>query len=69
VFWIRVQPTNKTWMGDQQISRAGTTFFGSQPSTTMPTDWTLLRYRWESGHVIRAGLSAISVIALVIALP
>ncbi|MGH7368765.1 MAG: hypothetical protein ACREKQ_02100 [Candidatus Rokuibacteriota bacterium] len=33
-----------------------------------PADWTDLRNRWEYSHVARAGLSAVSLIALVLAL-
>jgi hypothetical protein len=31
-------------------------------------EWTAVRDRWEYGHVLRAGLTAVSFLALVVAL-
>jgi len=83
VFWFVTQPTNKFWLRNQKMNRAGATFFNVAQSESGPTevgkvhsaklpenvnpDWKLFRDRWEYSHVIRAALSAMALIALIIA--
>lgn len=69
IYWITVHPVNKYWMEGAAVGASGTAFFsvggtrdGQQP------DWTELRDRWEYGHVARAILTSIGLLALVISL-
>jgi hypothetical protein len=70
VFWLITQPVNRYWLKYQQLSKAGTSFFGihhgDQSAATLPS-WTSLRKRWEYSHIVRAVFSAIALITLVIA--
>jgi hypothetical protein len=73
VFWTITQPTNRYWLKDQQISKGGARFFAvdrSNPEDRTRTnlDWTALRDRWEYSHIVRAALSAVALIALVVAI-
>ncbi len=75
VYWLFTHPVNKFWLQGEKLSGLGSGFFSfasaSRPgrqSDTRPVDWTDLRDRWEYSHVVRAGLSAMSFIALVIAI-
>ncbi len=76
VYWVVTHPVNRFWVEGQQLSRAGRGFFsfaaapraGSE-GDTYPVEWTKLRDRWEYSHVVRAGLSTMSLIALVMAIP
>jgi hypothetical protein len=73
VFWLVTQPTNRYWLKSEKLSRAGAQFFSveqrkEQRSTeTVSEDWRRLRDRWEYSHVIRAVLSCLCLIALVVA--
>jgi hypothetical protein len=71
VYWVFIHRVNKVWLQDEKLGRAGSGFFGvgetrNQTEGRTP-EWTELRNRWEYAHVTRAGLAAISFIALVIA--
>jgi hypothetical protein len=75
VYWLFTHPVNKFWLQGEKLSGFSSSFFSfasaSRPgrqSETHPVDWTDLRDRWEYSHVVRAGLSAVSFIALVIAI-
>jgi hypothetical protein len=75
VYWLLTHPVNKFWLEGEQLSGLSSGFFSfasaSRPdrqSETPPVDWTDWRDRWEYSHVVRAGLSAVSLIALVIAI-
>ncbi|HWF12201.1 MAG TPA: hypothetical protein VG272_00570 [Candidatus Acidoferrales bacterium] len=83
VFWFVTQPTNKFWLRNQQLSGAGARFFNVDRSEAGSTEvdranpamlrekvnpeWKRFRDRWEYSHVIRAALSAMALIALIIA--
>jgi hypothetical protein len=75
VYWLFTHPVNKFWLQGEKLSGFSSSFFSfasssrpSRQSETHPVDWTDLRDRWEYSHVVRAGLSAVSLIALVIAI-
>jgi hypothetical protein len=74
VYWLFTHPVNKFWLEGVRLSGIGSGFFSfasagrpDRHRDTDPVDWTDLRDRWEYSHVVRAGLSAGSLIALVIA--
>lgn len=73
VFWVITQPTNRFWLKDQQLKGMSAGFFSVDPLKRegSPADandnWKILRDRWEYSHVIRAGLSMIALVALVVA--
>lgn len=71
VYWIFLHPVNKVWLQGATLSSVGSGFFAFgrariQTGARVP-EWTVLRNRWEYAHVARAGLAAISFVALVIA--
>ena len=75
VYWLFTHPVNKFWLQGEKLSGFSSGFFSfasargpGRQSETRPVDWTDLRDRWEYSHVVRAGLSAVSLIALVIAI-
>lgn len=61
VYWAVTHPTNRFWLRDQKLSRAGGAFFelgaGAGKDTAAP-DWRVARKRWEYSHVGRAVLHA-----------
>ena len=70
VFWFVTQPTNRFWLRNQQLGKAGSKFFGVDPAGRMEPsqiEWKRLRDRWEHSHIARAVLSMIALIALVVA--
>jgi Domain of unknown function (DUF1772) len=75
VYWLVTHPVNRFWLQGEHLSgvSAGFFAFGStrgsgRPDESRPVTWTDMRDRWEFSHVVRAGLAALSFIALVIAL-
>ena len=64
IYWIVVHPVNKYWMEGQSVSAPAVAFFGSNRERR-ESDWTELRDRWERGHVARAVLTSLSLLALV----
>lgn len=74
VFWCITQPTNRYWLKNQHLSKAGAKFFSIDPITRSTSiesnypDWKHLRNRWEYSHIIRAVLSGIALITLVVAI-
>jgi hypothetical protein len=75
VYWLFTHPVNNFWLQGEKLSGLGSSFFSlgaaskrGRQSETRPVDWTELRDRWEYSHVARAGLAALSFIALVIAI-
>ena len=71
-YWLITHPVNKFWVEGQDLSRVGAGFFalgskGKGPDESRPVSWTTLRDRWEYSHVVRAALSTVSLVALVIA--
>ena len=75
VYWLFTHPVNNFWLRGENLSGLGSGFFSfgsasrrGRQSETRPVDWTDFRDRWEYSHVARAGLAALSFIALVIAI-
>ena len=70
VYWFVTHPVNQFWVEGQHINRLGAGFFafGTQAPRAARPDWRQLRDRWEYSHVARAGLTLVSLTALVIAL-
>lgn len=71
-YWILTHPVNKFWLEDERLSGLGAGFFsfasaGTRQDEPRPVNWTDLRDRWEYSHVVRAGLSAVSLVALAVA--
>jgi hypothetical protein len=73
VYWLLTHPVNKFWLQDENLSGLSAGFFSfastmgpGRQSEVRPVHWTDVRDRWEYSHVVRAGLSAVSLIALVI---
>lgn len=72
-YWIVTHPVNRFWLQDQQLSGAGGGFFGFDPigrrgNTNNDEDhWLRYRNRWEYSHLVRAALSFVALLALVIA--
>jgi hypothetical protein len=70
VYWTRTHETNRYWLKEQQLGKAGKAFFsagGERSGSPAEQDWTVLRDRWEYSHVVRAALAMLGLIALVIA--
>jgi Domain of unknown function (DUF1772) len=75
VYWLLTHPVNNFWLQGENLCGLGSGFFSlasasrrGRQSDTLPVDWTDLRDRWEYSHVARAGLAALSFIAIVIAI-
>lgn len=71
VFWLVTQPTNRYWLRNQQLSKAGEKFFAAgqtkQEAVEEAPDWRRVRDQWEYSHIARAVLSAFALVALLIA--
>ncbi len=74
VYWVVTHPVNKAWLRDETLQGVSAEFFALDPAKRSgpetdgyPTDWTVLRNRWEYSHVARAGLGLVSLVALVLA--
>jgi hypothetical protein len=68
VYWLVTHPVNKVWLQRESLGGVGSGFFSfASPGGQESRDWKDLRDRWEYSHVARAGLAAVSFIALVIA--
>lgn len=74
VYWVITHPVNKFWLKDMRLKGAGQGFFSLDPmkqgasSDDSSEGWRKLRDRWEYSHVLRAALSVIALIALIIAI-
>lgn len=68
VFWLRVQPVNRQWLGSTSLSEAAERFFRTGETATPSPNWTRLRDRWENGHLTRALASTAAFVALLIAM-
>ena len=72
-YWIVTHPVNKFWLKDQDLGSFGAGFFGIDSLKRQSADvsdrdlWKRLRNRWEYSHVTRAVLSAVALMALVVA--
>lgn len=67
VFWIWIQPVNKTWLKDIGLRDASATFFRTATAAEAGDKWTKLRNRWEYAHAARAGLGLLSLVLLLVA--
>lgn len=67
-YWLLTHPVNNFWLKDVTLKAGGARFFAFDPlrrkAGSDPPDWTLLRDRWESSHVVRAGLGLVSLLLL-----
>jgi anthrone oxygenase-like protein len=72
VFWLVTQPTNRYWLKNQRLTKAGSKFFGveqrEQSKRESTPDWSAFRNRWEYSHIIRSVLSMISLLTLTVAI-
>jgi Domain of unknown function (DUF1772) len=75
VYWLVTHPVNQFWLQGEHLSGVSAGFFSfastrgpGRPRESRPVTWTDMRDRWEYSHVTRAGLAALSFIALVVAL-
>jgi hypothetical protein len=73
VYWLVTHPVNKFWLRDTNLKGVAGGFFTLDPmgrgaaSAEDHESWRRLRNRWEYSHVLRAILSAIALIALIVA--
>lgn len=65
-YWLMTHPINHFWVEGISMSGAGSSFFSAFAGGT-PGDWTELRSRWETSHVIRAGFHTLSLLAIAMA--
>jgi hypothetical protein len=74
VFWLITQPVNRYWLRSQQLKGLGAKFFSADahtrpgPNESATRDWKIMRNRWEYSRLLRAVLSGIALIAMLIAL-
>ena len=71
-YWVFTHPVNKFWLQDEKLGRLGAGFFavggeGEDMKQRGRSDWTALRDRWETSHVIRAAFVLASLLALLVA--
>ena len=74
VYWILTHPVNKFWLKDHEMAALGTGFFGlgsktDHGSNAVPRQdgWARYRDRWEYSHVLRAALSAVARVSIIVA--
>ncbi len=69
IYWLAIHPVNRLWLEGRELAGIGSAFFGvgQRHRADRPADWTALRDRWEYAHAARAGLSLLSLLALLIA--
>jgi len=73
-YWIITHPVNKFWMKDTRLKGAAGEFLSLDPlrqgaaSEDGSEGWKRLRDRWEYSHVLRAVLSVIALITLIVAI-
>lgn len=73
-YWLLTHPVNNFWLKDQDLSGLSGGFFKFGPLTRESRGelgdeeiWRRFRDRWEFSHVLRAVFSAVSLIALIVA--
>jgi anthrone oxygenase-like protein len=72
-YWVLTHPVNTFWLKDQPLGRLGGRLFSLgarkrvEGAEEISNHWESLRDQWEYSHVLRAGLAAIAMIALSIA--
>ena len=74
-YWIIAHPVNKFWLKDQDLKGFSAGFFGFDPLKRHGQEehddeemWKRLRDRWEYSRVLRAGLSALALLTLIVAI-
>jgi hypothetical protein len=73
VYWVLTHPVNKFWMKDTQLEGPAGRFLYLDPmkrgaaAEDGSEGWKRLRNRWEYSHVLRAILSVIAFVALIVA--
>jgi hypothetical protein len=73
LYWVITHPVNKFWLKDTRLKRAGGAFFSLEPmkqgeaSETGAEGWRKLRDRWEYSHILRAVVSVIALVSLIVA--
>src|SRR5947209_2313441 len=71
IFWLITQPVNKFWLKSQKLAPLGAKFFSTntaeQAEIGTREEWKKMRDRWEYSHFVRAVLSIIALITLLIA--
>jgi hypothetical protein len=74
VYWILTHPVNKFWVKDLDLKGVSAGFFAFESGqrsghmrASIDDRWVSLRNRWEYSHVLRAMLSATSLISLTVA--
>ena len=67
LFWLVVQPVNRTWTAGTPLSGAAERFFDTGPAAAGGKDWIRLRDRWEHGHLARSITTGVGFILLVLA--
>ena len=68
IFWFVVQPVNRIWTKGAKLGKAGEAFFRPDRGAPTDVDWTKLRGRWEYGHIARAVLGTVALVAALVAL-
>jgi hypothetical protein len=68
IFWLVVQPVNRHWMAGEDERITAKAWLGGGSKLEGDTAWTVLRDRWEYGHVARAVMMTVSLLALVVSL-
>jgi hypothetical protein len=73
-YWIVTHPVNKFWLKEQDLKGVSAGFFGFDPINRGRHGeddggdmWKRYRDQWEYSHVLRAVLSMIALIALIVA--
>jgi hypothetical protein len=70
-YWLLTHPINDFWLKDIGLEGAGARFFSIDlVGRRGDEDWTALRNRWESSHVVRAAfaLASLTLIAAAVAM-
>ena len=73
-YWVITHPVNKFWLKDTQLKGVAGGFFSLNPMKSGAASedgidgWKKLRDRWEYSHVLRAVLSIVALIALIVAI-
>jgi hypothetical protein len=74
VFWFVTQPTNRIWLKNEELSKTGAAFFAVERARQATAgeeskqDWKQLRDPWEYSHIVRAGLSGLALVGVVVAI-
>jgi hypothetical protein len=71
VYWVLTHPVNNFWLKNVGLKGAGASFFAFDlvgRRAGAADDWTQLRNRWETSHVLRAALTVTSFVLLAAAI-